>query len=337
MKIQEEVVRDKIIGLYVRAGLAKQDAVYVAESLVMAEKRGVVSHGIILTETYLHRILKGGIKRKFSLEHSRVSGNCLSFDGGGGPGQAVLMKAIKTCLKKYPDDRSMIVTVVNSNHIGMLCYFTRYLAKKGYVALLLTNAGPSVSNGVLTEAVIGNNAVSLAVPTNGSPLVVDMAIGSVACGKIRHDHLTNKKSKQCIVVEDGSLSHDPVEFLNGAPITPFGGYKGFALGIIIDILTGVLTGSKTSNQLIRQREALASSNESSQFLLILKKDSFAAEAEFEGSLNSYLAHFASRFEGVSNCHIPGELEDACEKRNGNFIEIEDCIYKDFVKVTDYEG
>ena len=242
-----DLVATDILGA---AGLSSDDSKIVGENLVRAEARGVFSHGLILLPTYVRRILERGIRTDYIIEITSESSTTALVDGGGAPGQIVVKRLLDIAVDKAKESGMSFATAINSNHLGMLAGHSEPVAERtGYIVVLTTTAGRSVTPPEGIGSQLGNNALCVTLGTN-PPLSFDIATGLIAGGKIRHAKLQG----QPIPDEWCDQTKDP----SGAGSIPvFGGHKGFGINLLIDILGPILAGGVVSFEMPKQRNALS--------------------------------------------------------------------------------
>jgi|GEM_PF-1005864 len=311
-----ETVSNWLCEVFLHAGLKPRDATILCEQLLLAECRGVHSHGLLLTRVYYDRIRAGGIRANYELAVVERNGPVLVLDGGGGPGQSLALDAMERTIdtgRKYP----IAMTVLrNSNHIGMLASYALRAVNQNFIAIILTNTGPSICAFGGEGRQLGNNAICIAAPSDsGAHFVLDIATGEVACGKVRYAAINGTS-----LVEDsfrvlGSSSCLPSEFDNGGYVPPFGGHKGYGLCLAVDVLTGILADSLTSFDVKGQRRHLECPTGCSQTFLVINGASVSSFSK----IASNLMHFLERVRELSPTDpdqpilIPGDLEREFEK------------------------
>src|SRR5213075_473112 len=170
--------------------------------------------------------------------------------------------AMKLAITKAEKTGVAVVSVKNSNHFGASAFYALQAVEHGMIGFSATNAGPTMAPTGGRDARLGNNAFAIAVPAGKHPpLVLDMATGAVAWGKIFVAQQEKRKIPTSWALDrHGVPTDDPNAAAHQGLIQPFGGYKGYGLSLLIDILTGVLSGggfSKHVKTLYQQIDAPA--------------------------------------------------------------------------------
>jgi L-2-hydroxycarboxylate dehydrogenase (NAD+) len=255
--------KEDLVGFVVRylskMGVPEEDAKIVGEVLVSADMRGVESHGLIrLASYYGSRIQKGYIDPLTPWKVVSESPTTALIDGGNGCGQVVSYKAMQMCIEKAKQSGIGAITIRNSNHFGIAGYYSMMALEHDMIGLAFTNSQPLVAPTYGRTAVVGTNPISMAVPTGEKyPYVLDMATSAVAYGKIQ----LHEKKKESIPIgwgidEEGNVTNDPSKIKPGGhgALLPLGGmevtagYKGYGLGLMVEILCSALSGGNYLTQ-----------------------------------------------------------------------------------------
>lgn len=224
------------------AGVAEPHAETVATGLTRASLRGIDSHGVARLEVYVEKFLAGGFNPDPDITVEWADGSSFSVDADDGPGQSAAMLAMETALDLAADAGIAGGVVRNSNHFGTAAFYTQRAAEDDCIGLAMTNVGSDVVPFDGTEPYLGTNPMSFAIPTGSSyPITVDMATSVVAMGKI--DHIAKETGEPIpddwAVDVDGEPTTDPHAV---AALRPMAGPKGYGLGLVVDVLCGLLSG-----------------------------------------------------------------------------------------------
>lgn len=232
------------VELFVAAGVPRSEAEIISASLVDANLIGLDSHGVSRVSDYLGRLEKGLLNPQTRIEVLAESSGTALLDAHNGWGQVVSQRAVEIAVAKAREVGVSWVGVRNSNHNGTARFWTQRIAEAGMVGLSGTNGSPVMAPfGGLDES-LGTNPISIAVPSStGVPVVLDMATSAQARGKI----LLAAKNDEPIpegwaLTRDGYPTTDPHAAWEGI-LLPAAGPKGSGLAIMVDILSGVLTGA----------------------------------------------------------------------------------------------
>jgi LDH2 family malate/lactate/ureidoglycolate dehydrogenase len=225
-------------------GVPDADARLVADSLVTADLWGHQSHGVMRLSWYVDRIRAGVMKAVTDPETVSDTGALVLVDGHDGVGQVLAASAAREAAGRAREHGVGVVAVRNSNHFGTAAYFTRMAARGGCVAILTTNASPAMAPWGGRRKTVGTNPWSIAAPAGKHDvMVMDIANTAVARGKV---YLARQRGEPIPVGwatdADGVPTTDPGAAIAGM-ILPMAGHKGYAISLMMDVLSGVLTGS----------------------------------------------------------------------------------------------
>ncbi len=242
MIVSEPVVRETALRALSKVAPAEAAAIQT-DLLVEAELRGLPSHGLLRLPRLIARIQNGAITPQASGTHDWRRDAFLSVDGGQGLGPVVAESAIAALSERVARTGIAVAAIRNSNHIGMLAYYSEKAARAGLTMIALSTSEALVHPWGGRRAMLGTNPISIGVPTGGEPFVMDTATSIVPMGKI-HDH-ANRNAPIPLgwaVDGEGNATTDAHAAKAGA-IAPFGGAKGYALGLAFELLVSSLAGS----------------------------------------------------------------------------------------------
>jgi LDH2 family malate/lactate/ureidoglycolate dehydrogenase len=221
-------------------GFTNDDARLIADALVNADVRGVRSHGVLLVPMYVDRLSAGGVTRECELDTIHDAGAMLITDAANGMGQLSSPRAMRLAVERAQQFGIGAVVVRRAHHFGEAGHWARQAVAAGCLGIAMANTTPLMPAPGGAEPVVGNNPLAIAVPTDGEPVVLDMATSAVALGKIRLAAAAGRPIPDgCATDPYGVPTTDASTALLGM-LLPTGGYKGFGLALMIDMLTGVL-------------------------------------------------------------------------------------------------
>ena len=232
------------VAVLAAVGVPDADARLVADSLVTADLWGHQSHGVLRLSWYVNRIRAGVMRPVTTPETVSDTGALVVVDGHDGVGQVLAAHAAREAAGRAHEHGVGVVAVRNSNHFGTAAYFTRMAARDGCVAILATNASPAMAPWGGRRKTVGTNPWSIAAPAGGHDvMVMDIANTAVARGKV---YLARQRGEAIpagwAIDADGAPTTDPAAAIAGV-ILPMAGHKGYAISLMMDVLSGVLTGS----------------------------------------------------------------------------------------------
>ena len=226
------------------------DAVLVAESLVEADLEGQASHGLLRLPFLLDRLGSRLINPRpaFRVSAGRAAAAVLDADNGLGPVAGV--RAVELAVERARAAGAGVVAVRRSNHVGSLGFYLRRATAEGCVGLAFTNGPPAMSPPGGSTPYLGTNPIGAGFPTSGAPVIVDMATSQVARGHILKAARVGEPIPEGWAVDaEGQPTTDPEAAIGGS-LLPLGGEKGFALALLVEVLSGVLASAAVGPEVV---------------------------------------------------------------------------------------
>lgn len=311
--------------VFEKLGVPKSDAEIVTDVLVTADLRNKDSHGVARLARYVEGLRTGLM---IPTDHSKVvreTQTTALIDGRRSLGQVVARKGMALAIEKAIAHGTGFVTVRNSNHYGIAGYYALMAVDDGCIGISMTNAAPLVVPTFGRDALLGTNPISIAIPADGQPLVLDMATSVVPRGKLEvYDRLGKSMPVGWAVDEKGHVSQDPTRVLNnlkkraGGGILPlggegeeFGGHKGYGLALAVEILCGTLSASAFGGQTYVDEH----SANVGHFFGALQVEAFRSLDEMKRDLRLYLESVkrSPKAEGQDRIYVHGEKGFAYER------------------------
>ena len=301
-----------------KVGVAPDDAAIVADVLVAADMRGIESHGVARLESYyVSRIRAGQLAAKPEIQTVRETPTSVLVDAGNGLGHPVGKRTMERVLQKAAHAGAAFGAVRNSNHYGIAGYYAMLGLDRDIIGIASTN---SVRYGAPTfgkDVLLGTNPLAFAIPAKNEPaFVLDFATTTVPKGKLE---VYNRKGKQLnpgwAIDAGGVETRDPNVALKGAllPLGGFGveggGHKGYGLGLLVDILCGVLSGGAFGNDLPVAADPPLPGR-ISHFFAAFKVDGFRDPEQFKADMDTELRAFkdSAKAPGHDRIYVAGEIE-----------------------------
>nr|MDT0659757.1 Ldh family oxidoreductase [Micromonospora sp. DSM 115978] len=292
-------------------GVPEDDARLVADSLVTADRWGHPSHGLLRLGWYVAR-LRSGAMTAVTAPNTLLDGGALSvLDGRDGVGQVVTDHACRDAVARAQEHGVGVVAVRNSNHFGTAAYWTRRMAAAGCVGILTTNGSPAMAPWGGAAKTVGANPWSIAAPGGShGPVVLDIANTRVARGKI-YAALQRGESIPADWATDaeGAPTTDPATAVDGI-LLPMAGHKGYGVAFMMDLLSGVLTGSSyatgVTGPYVPDRHSGCG-----HLVLAIRVDALIDTAEYSRRVDDLIAitKAVPLAPGTGEVYYPGEIED----------------------------
>jgi LDH2 family malate/lactate/ureidoglycolate dehydrogenase len=311
--------------LYQKVGVSQTDADTVAEMQVLMDLRGVHSHATRAVPGYVRGIINGDINPTPELEVLEDNAASVLLDGDRGLGHLVGVRAMNTAIEKAKSASIGVAIVRNSNHFGAASSHAIRATEHNMIGFATTNGlGVNVAVHGARSTSIGNNAFSFAIPAGEEPpIVLDMACGAAAAGRIGTARLYQEKIPLGWALDaDGNETEDPTKV---AAILPAAGPKGSALAIVMDVLCGPLSGGLMGiNKHYQPGDAPREKRVSSHFFFAINIASFTSIVEFKAEIDRQIqmTRQAIPRSGFTRVTLPGEIEwELTQERRANGIPL----------------
>ncbi|MBS3918200.1 MAG: Ldh family oxidoreductase [Deltaproteobacteria bacterium] len=317
MRIEPHRLKEISIEILKGLNATGDEAGLAAECLVQAEMRGIDTHGVHFLQLLSDRIDARMIRIPTELKIVQEDGLTSVLDGGNGLGQVAAHRAMKMSIEKARKFGIGFTLIRNTNHIGILAFYTLMAAEEGMVGIVMSNSAPSMSPWGGAAPFFGTNPLSFAIPGGKEgPVALDMSSSVVARGKIRRA----ERMKETIPLgwaldESGSPTTDPTAAMKGT-LLPIGGPKGFGLAFMIDVLTGMLSGSNYGPNVKTFHQPLGPTG-IGVLTMAIDIERFMPLDQFKQLMESYVESIkrSKKAKGVSRIYLPGEIELEKEKKS----------------------
>jgi ureidoglycolate dehydrogenase (NAD+) len=220
------------------------DAALVADALVQTSLWGIDSHGIARLTHYLARIQAGSIDPHPKLEMTETGPCTAQLNAGHALGIVACWRAMQIAIDLAQRNGLGLVGVSESTHCGSIGLYTRQAAREGLIGIAFTHSDALVAPFGGFQRFLGTNPISIAFPrSEGEPLCLDMATSAIAWNKVMNARRTQANlPDQVAVDQEGQFTTDPQLAKALSPLGGLYGYKGYGLGLAIDLLCGPLNG-----------------------------------------------------------------------------------------------
>lgn len=299
--------------LLVAARVPADEARIVAEGLVGANLRGHDSHGVMRVPYYIGQLEKGENVAGRELTILRESPTHLTTDGNWGLGRPLALRLTQLVMAKAKAGGIGVGTMTHASHVGRLGEYCELAAEAGLVSMMMVNshgAAHRVAPPGGKASRLSTNPIAFGSPAPGGPLICDFSTSATAEGKVRVRKIAGE---QCpgdwLIDSNGKPTCDPASLYANPPgaILPLGGaqsYKGFGLSLMVEILSGALSGGLTS------REKPQTPLGNCVFLLAIDPAHFGGAEHFAREVGDLVAWVRScpTAEGVAGITLPGDPE-----------------------------
>jgi ureidoglycolate dehydrogenase (NAD+) len=296
----------------VAAGVPREDAHIVADCLTFANLSGVDTHGIVRLAHYVRRLENGSIKTRPQIVFKRLGPAVGVMDGGDGLGHVVTHRACTEAMRLAEEAGSGTVTIKNSSHFGMTGFYVNRLVAAGYAAIMMTDTDQMLIPFGGRKPFFGTNPIAVGFPTDGIPLILDMATTSIPYGKVVLAQTEGKPiPPDWGFDEEGNPTTDANKLVG---LHPIAGPKGSGLATIIDVFCSILTGMPFGPHINRMYVDIDQPRELGHFVMALDVKRFMPLDVFKQRLSAMTGELnaMSPAEGFARVYYPGQVEG--EKR-----------------------
>jgi LDH2 family malate/lactate/ureidoglycolate dehydrogenase len=302
--------------VFLSCGMAGEDAAIVADSLVQANLRGVDSHGVARVAIYVKRLKMELVNPRPNVRVVREGAGTLLVDGDNGMGQVVGVRALELGLDKARESGGVSVGVRRSNHYGAGAYYVQRAVARDMVAFAYSNAPPTMAPWGGVDPYVGTNPYAFGVPAGEHPpIILDMATSIVARGKIILAAERGEPIPEGWALDkQGNPTTDAREALEGS-VLPFGGPKGYAISLMIDIMAGALTGAGFGPGINSLYDNFEEPQNVGAFFQLIDIGSFVESATFKARIDRMIEEIKSsrKAAGTEEIFLPDEIELRTER------------------------
>jgi len=315
------------LNIFLKIGCSQADAETATRSLLSADLRGVDSHGVARLSGYIRLWEAERVNPTPVIKIVHETPSTAVIDGDKGLGLVVAPFAMQLAIDKARAVGTGWVSVKNSNHFGIAGYHAMMALEHDMIGIAMTNASALVAPTFSSERMLGTNPIAVAIPAGRQPaFVADFATTTAANGKLEILQRKNLEAPTGWVLnKEGEPSTDSGEIKKGGLLLPLGGdkehgsHKGYALGAIADIFSGILSGASYGPWVppfpayIPMPENMPGEG-LGHFFGVMRIDAFRKADEFKEHMDKWITRFrsAKTIAGQEKVLIPGDPEREME-------------------------
>lgn len=244
--LSPRTARKLIFDALTGAGTKPANAGYLADAILDTELSGMKGHGFYWLQYYCEHVRSGKVDGKVVPQLTRQSPVAFRVDARHGFAHPAIEKGFGKLVPAARQYGIAGLAVYNSYNAATLGYHTGYLAKRGLVAFGFTNTTPAIAPVGGRKAVIGTNPISFAVPglRKSIAFLIDQSASAVAWTAVKMAADEGRAIPLGWAIDaQGQPTTDPVRGLAGS-MAPAGGYKGFGIGLLVEVMCAALAGAK---------------------------------------------------------------------------------------------
>jgi len=284
-------------------GCDDETASILGDLIMKAERDGSLSHGLFRLPAYVAGLKSGKINGKARPEIKKISSSIIKVLGNNCLAPMVLNKGLPELIKAAKENGVAVLAITNSHHMAAMWPETEAIAEAGLVAFACTSYKPAVAPAGATKPLFGTNPISFAWPRPGkTPVVYDMATASMAMGEVqvakREGH---KVPLGTGLNKEGKQTTDPGEIADGGVLLPFGGYKGSAIAMMVELLAGALVGDNFSFETAAKDNKDGGPPSGGEFILAISPEKITGS-----DWDKHSDDFFNKMKSMDGVRLPGE-------------------------------
>jgi L-2-hydroxycarboxylate dehydrogenase (NAD+) len=341
LRIEYKKMKSIVKNVFLKFGYSQEDSEIITDVILEADLRGIESHGVQRLDHYYRFIKQRKIKVNGQTEIVHETPVSAVIDAHEVAGQLSGYQAMQLAIQKAKQTGFGMVVIKNANHYGIAGYYPSMAIKEGLLGISMTNAEAMIPPTFGKRAMMGTNPIAIGINAKPYPFILDMATSVVPRGKME----VYIKKKQSIPLgwaldRNGQETQDAIEVLDviknklfggilplGGASEIFGGHKGYGLGLMVEIFTGIFAGGYTSNFTCGYSGPgipLKNEFKFSSCFIAINYGIFGDKTGIEDRLSEYLQQLrdSEKAEGHSRIYTHGEKElEARQERMANGIVV----------------
>lgn len=309
-------------------GLSESDADIIVQHLLDAELAGKSSHGFYRFAKIAEMVLEIDLANSMVKEIDTIGSAIIN--GGGTIGILAATEATQVAIEKA---KSTGFSIVGANNYvgttGTMGYYVRRAAEEDLIGIVFCNSEYAVAPWGSKDAILGTNPIAVGIPNNLEPIVVDLATSAWSYGSLALAMRNNQQIPEGIVLDsEGNASTNPNDADNGAML-PMAGHKGYALGMIVELLAGPLIKAKAGRFAVPGSDGF--------LIMIISPTLFGSIEIFKASVDALIKEIkeSATAPHMDNILIPGEKSARLRELNkaSGYLYISDSVLQDIERLN----
>jgi delta1-piperideine-2-carboxylate reductase len=304
-------------------GCDEANAEAIATTVSTAERDGSTSHGLFRMPGYIASLRSGKVNGKATPTATHVTPAVIRLHGDNGYAPMAHKVGIPLLAEATKTIGMGVLAITHTHHFAALWPETEALAEHGLVGIACTAYKPSVAPAGAKKPLFGTNPLSFAWPRPGkTPLVFDMATAARAKGDVQLALRDGHELPIGIGIDkDGNDTTDPAAILDGGVLLPFGGYKGSAIAMMVELLSAAMVGERFSFEAAAEDQVDGGPPRGGQFIMAMSPALIAGDGWVD-----HAESFFERIENMEGVRMPGQrrhqnrLSDAPREINMALVE-----------------
>ena len=304
---KKKALLEKISNIFKKHKLGSKEARISAEVIINAELVGAPSHGVSRLKMYCERIKKKLINPKAIINIKKISNSISLVNANNSIGFVAADIGIKQAISNAKKTGIGLVGVRNSGHYGLSSYFIQKAVSKNLIAMCFTNAPPAIAPYGAKRSLFGTNPIAFGFPSSKKkPFIFDSSMSKINRGKIRVAAKLGKKIPYGVALDkNGKITTSAKKALEGVQL-PMGDFRGSGLAWVVDILSGVVTGSAHSGKVKDPFDDFSGPQNIGHLFIVFKSNLFNKRFKNEINKNINTVKRLPKLKGVTEIKYPGQ-------------------------------
>jgi len=316
--VKKKVILSKLQRIFKKHNLPNSHSRICADYLLKAELINAQSHGLARLKMYCDRLKKGLINSKPKIKIKKISSSISHINADNSIGFVAADIGIKIAIKNAKKTGIGLVAIKKSGHYGLSSFYAEQAVKKNLIVFCFTNAPPALAPHGAKKSLFGTNPICFGAPTGNTPFIFDSSASMINRGKIRRAEKLGLKIPFGVALnKKGKITTDAKQALQGTQL-PIAGFKGSGLAWMVDILSGVLTGSSHGGKTKDPFDDFSGPQNVGHLFITINPNVFSGNSFLkEMKKNIKLVKKLPKAKGFSSIMYPGERKNKIYKKNIN--------------------
>ena len=316
--MKKNILKSKLLQIFTKHQLSKKHSEICANYLIKAELVNAPSHGLARLKMYCDRIKKKLINPKPKIKIKKISPSVSYVNADDSIGFVAADIGINQAINNAKKTGIGLVAVKKSGHYGLSSFYAEQAVKKNLMVFCFTNAPPALAPFGAKKSLFGTNPICFGVPTGKAPFILDASTSMINRGKIRRASKLGLKIPYGVALDkNGNITTNANKALQGTQM-PIAGFKGSGLAWMVDILSGVLTGSSHGGKTKDPFDDFTGPQNIGHLFLVINPRIFIGN-NFLNEMKKNIARVKKlpKAKGFSSIMYPGERKNKTYRKNFN--------------------
>ena len=308
----------KLNRIFKKHNLSNNHSKICTDYLLKAELINAQSHGLARLKMYCDRLKKGLINSKPKFKIKKISSSISHINADNSIGFVAADLGIKIAIQNAKKTGIGLVAIKKSGHYGLSSFYAEQAVKKNLIVFCFTNAPPALAPHGAKKSLFGTNPICFGAPTGKTPFIFDSSVSMINRGKIRRAEKLGLKIPFGVALnKKGKITTVAKQALQGTQL-PIAGFKGSGLAWMVDILSGVLTGSSHGGKTKDPFDDFSGPQNIGHLFITINPNVFSGNNFLkEMKKNIKLVKKLPKAKGFSSIMYPGERKNKIYKKNIN--------------------